>query len=391
MPDDAQEIPVEEQKALITKMVASEAFKGTRELPPLLWFLFNNCGKLLSAKDIEVEHFGRSITSSGFDPGHARERVAKLKERLGKYDAENPDEFIKCELPDADDVGGYQLRFRRLIEGVSACRRLWAAHLESEKQVSVVCDPLLFYFEFAEGKAFRFADTNIEGLNRKAALSELKVRHKRDYKEALMPGHFYIDVGSIMAAELIRNCFRNSARIDVPLVLEKEAHRQWLKSAPVVIGTARSNSAIKSILGSPAALFLSYHLHPDKFGWISIKNFNEQSEVAQALKALNTSVDADGDFLTPAPELTIGIVSRIANPGGTGAMTFICSDGTFTTKQIAAALTDEKQLRRIFGRMGWRLDQPVPTTFEMMFLVRLWPGDMADEGAEAELLGGRNP
>jgi hypothetical protein len=176
----------------------------------------------------------------------------------------------------------------------------------------------------------------------------------------------------------------------VPLVLEKEANRGWLESSPVVIGTARTNSAIASILGSPAAEFLAYHLHPDKFAWVRISGFDDQSDIARALQKISTTVDGNGDFLTPRPELTIGIVSRIANPGGSGAMTFICSDGTFTTKQIAFALTDEKQLRRIFMRMGWGLDQPVPTTFEMMFLVRLWPGGLEDKGAEAELLGGRS-
>jgi hypothetical protein len=67
-------------------------------------------------------------------------------------------------------------------------------------------------------------------------------------------------------------------------------------------------------------------------------------------------------------------------------MTFISSDGTFTTKQIAAAITEESQLRPIFTQMGWRLDRPVPETFEMMFLVHLWPGDSEDEGSEAKLI-----
>jgi len=36
--------------------------------------------------------------------------------------------------------------------------------------------------------------------------------------------------------------------------------------------------------------------------------------------------------------------------------------------------------------MGWRLDRPVPAYFEMMFLVRLWPGGIDEEGSEAKLL-----
>jgi len=193
-----------------------------------------------------------------------------------------------------------------------------------------------------------------------------------------------------MAAERIREYFKSASGVHPPLALEKESNRQWLKQSPIVIGTARTNPAVASIMGSRAAEFLSYRLHPEKFAWVRIRDFSEQSDIAKALKSLDSTPDAIGDFLTPHAEITVGIVSRIANPAGAGAMTFICSDGIFTTRQIAAALTDEKQLRRIFQKMGWRLDQKVPETFEMMFLVRLWPGGMDDEGAEAELLGGRS-
>jgi hypothetical protein len=385
MPDD--NVSAEERAALILKILASKAFTGSEDLPKLFSFLADNAGKLLSSKDIEALHYKRA--GQHFNPNHSRERVSKLKDRLAAYEAEHPDEFVKCELPNADDIGGYQLRVRKVTEGVSACRRLWAAHLESEKQVSVVCDPLLFFFDFAEGQFFRFVDTNIEGLSRKSALRELQARHGRSYKGNLSPGHFYIDVGSLMAAERIREYFKSASGVHPPLMMEKESNRQWLKQSPVVIGTARTNPAIASIMGSRAAEFLSYRLHPEKFAWVRIRDFSEQSDIAKALKSLECTPDANGDFLTPHAEITVGIVSRIANPAGAGVMTFICSDGVFTTKQIAAALTDEKQLRRIFQKMGWRLDQKVPETFEMMFLVRLWPGGMDDEGAEAELLGGR--
>jgi len=41
------------------------------------------------------------------------------------------------------------------------------------------------------------------------------------------------------------------------------------------------------------------------------------------------------------------------------------------------------------GTNDWalvRLDRPVPAYFEMMFLVRLWPGGIDEEGSEAKLL-----
>jgi hypothetical protein len=57
---------------------------------------------------------------------------------------------------------------------------------------------------------------------------------------------------------------------------------------------------------------------------------------------------------------------------------------------MAVALTNETQLRRVFAKVGWALDKTVPRTFEMMFFVRLWPGNLDDEGAEAELIAWRS-
>jgi hypothetical protein len=100
---------------------------------------------------------------------------------------------------------------------VSACRRCWAAHLQSEKEVMTVCDPLLFFAE--KEKMFRFMDTNIEGVSREAALRELERLHPEAHNESLIPGHPYVDVGSVVASDLIRDFFR-SAGVNVPLLLE---------------------------------------------------------------------------------------------------------------------------------------------------------------------------
>ncbi len=70
-------------------------------------------------------------------------------------------------------------------------------------------------------------------------------------------------------------------------------------------------------------------------------------------------------------------------------MTFISSDGTFTTEQLAVALTDETQVRAIFTKMGWRLAGPIPERFELMFKARLWPGDADDQATDVELICGR--
>jgi hypothetical protein len=379
MPDSAQDVSADEKKALIAKILGSRAFLGTEDLPKLLQFLLESAGKLLSAKDIEALHYRRPASS--FNPNHARERISKLKDRLAQYETDNPEESIKCELPNADDVGGYQLRFRRLTEPVSACRRFWAAHLQSDKEVVAVCDPLLFFAE--QEKMFRFMDTNIEGVSRKAALKELERLHPDAHKESLLPGHLYVDVGSVVASEFIRNFFR-SAGVNVPLLLDKQANMLWLKASPVVIGNARNNAAVKTIFGSAEAGSLAYRLGEELYATIHIKDPNVAE--TRALESVGVKIGKDGIFDRPSKELNFGIVTRMPNPRGAGVMTFIASDGTYATKQMASALTDESQLRAIFTQMGWRLDRPVPASFEMLFLVRLWPGGIDDEGSEAKLL-----
>src|ERR1039458_10249404 len=133
MPDEPQDISVDERKALIAKMLASEAFRGTENMPKLLRFLFENSDKLLAAKDIEGLHYKR--TERHFSPSHAREQISELKKRLNRYEIENPEDQIRCELPNADDIGGYKLGFRRLDEPISARRCFWEAHLDSDKEV----------------------------------------------------------------------------------------------------------------------------------------------------------------------------------------------------------------------------------------------------------------
>jgi hypothetical protein len=75
------------------------------------------------------------------------------------------------------------------------------------------------------------------------------------------------------------------------------------------------------------------------------------------------------------------------NPVKNGeVLTFISSDATRNAKQIAIALTDEKQLRKLFDTMNWPYTRPLPDTFEWLFLVKLWPGNLDDQASAAELL-----
>jgi hypothetical protein len=383
MPDLSEDISVEMQEALIKRMLASSAFKGSPGLGGLLWFLFEKREKLLSAKEIDFEYFKRHDKT--IDGAHVRERVSELKKRIEKYRIDTPDESIRCVLSDAGNIGGYQIRFER-TETASACRRFWTAHLQSDKEVPVVCSPLLFYWDDASGMMFRFMDTNIEGLGKEAALEELRHRHRKHHKENLIPGHLYMDVGSVAAAELVREYFRISKR-HVPLILDKHSNLEWLKSSPIIIGNVRNTPSVRKIFGSAAVENLAYRLDEKQYSGITIKN-PRKNEI-EALASIGVELDGEGGFCAPFTKLTIGFVTRLPNPRGAGVITLISADGTFTTEQLAVALTDEVQLRAVFAGMGWPLDAPVPERFELMFKAELWPAGFDDQATDVEFICGR--
>lgn len=54
MPDAPQDVSPDAKKGLIAKILKSEAFKGTEDLPRLLRFLAENEDKLLAAKEVEA-------------------------------------------------------------------------------------------------------------------------------------------------------------------------------------------------------------------------------------------------------------------------------------------------------------------------------------------------
>ncbi|MBV9506855.1 MAG: hypothetical protein JO323_17820, partial [Acidobacteriia bacterium] len=142
MPEES----AEEQRALIERIKRWPPLKRAEALSKLLDFLFENRARPVSAKYVEEKHFGSNINSPKFNDNRTRVQIRELKEKLKQYGADHQDESLKVELPDAIAAGGYQLTFER-AEGLSACKRFWAPHLDSEKPVNVVCDPLLFFWD----------------------------------------------------------------------------------------------------------------------------------------------------------------------------------------------------------------------------------------------------
>lgn len=362
----------------------AKEFKSAKDQKKLLEYLFGRRGNPPYAKDIEADVYKRDPSHSLHNPGHARERIGEFKLRLETYASRNPTEKWHCNLPGAEDKDGYRLQFllrQTLVE------QLWEPHFTSGKFISVVCDPLLFFYDHAEGRMLRFVDTNIEGLNRERATDELQLKHPGKTPEKLIAGHFYVDVGALLASERLREYFWNFKQVRVPLVFDKDGVGQdWTKGSPVLLGTARTNTFIRRILGAPETKALRYRLHLEKFAWVTIDRPSD-SDVSRLL-ALGPIIEWNKEntsFTTTSPEFTIGIVSRFKDPrGGSGFITLITSDATRNTTQLAEALTDDKQFGGICEQMGIK---NLPESFEMLFLVKLWPGDLDDEAGEAQLIG----
>lgn len=207
---------------LIEKILASTAFSNSEEHRKLLSFLFVNQHRRISAAQVEAEHYGRPPNQSFHDPAHARNNIDALKDRLNNYLENAPsDERLKCTLPDAVGRRGYQLEFEKCF--TTAETLFWEGHLNSEKPICVICDPLLFFYDHAQGSMTRFVDTNIDIPGRTQALAQLEKLHpKANPNGSLVPGHFYVNAGAVMAAERIRGYFWRAVKHHVPLAMNKE-------------------------------------------------------------------------------------------------------------------------------------------------------------------------
>ena len=65
-----------------------------------------------------------------------------------------------------------QLRFVKAPQHSPATNLFWEAHRSSGREITAVCDPLLFFHDFPNGKLFRFVDTNIEEPSRNSGRAE---------------------------------------------------------------------------------------------------------------------------------------------------------------------------------------------------------------------------
>jgi hypothetical protein len=372
-------------KDLLKKVLASDGFKASPGISGLLTFLVDNMHRPLSAREIEIEHFRVPVDSYRFDSGHARERLGALKNLLERYATLTPEGDWKFELPDAVRGVGYQVRLVRLPYASSATRLLWKAHLESELQTSVVCNPVLFFIE-PKGCVVRFEDTPAYEVNERMAIAELRRRHPDACNKAVRAGHLFMDTGEVLASERIREWFWQSAGLRLPLMLSIDANG-ISGSSPIHLGSVRTNRHVRRFFEQPAAASFAFRFDAERFGCVSVRDASE-TEIARFRDAGLTPKDkACGTF--DATGVGVGIITRFVSPSRSQTMTIIAADSVLTVAALASSLTEERQAKRILERAGWTLDEPLPDRFELLFTVPHLTGDLGVDPGEAELIAWR--
>ena len=234
-------------------------------------------------------------------------------------------------------------------------------------------------------------NTNIDTPSLHGALAELKLKHEDFFKDTLTPGHLYLDIGSFYASERLRAWFSLNSDKYLPVRISYEtSSKDIFNASPIFLGSIRTNAFLRNFYASPAARKLAYRLHPEKYSFVTVTKPKERD--IRVLSQLGMEVSDDvGVLTTPRRELTLGHVTRIPNPGGAGHMTIITSDATYAVDKMAETVCSDEHLAEIMRQTGWADDEPLPDTFEWLFLVRLWPAGNADEAKKPELLTWRMP
>lgn len=375
----------QEQASLVERILSTKPFINAGKRRKLLIYLYENRDRFIGGKEISHEVLGTPATKDEYmyDAGRVRERCMDLRDALKRYAESASDRWI-CELPEGTRGEGYRLEFRPRNSMVSATEAFWAPHLESPEDIVVICGDHLFFFDPSQNTVFRVYDLNIDG-DKDEIRSALKSAYPKLHRQNLEPSHnFYLSTGEVHAYEILQKWIYHKSGVLVPRFTGREVHPGKIhRSSPVLLGRPATNRFMKSILDSPQAEHLAYRVHTS-IGAVHISNPTPE-EAERLSKRFPFSREGT---LGPVPnwESAFGIVSRLPNPGGYSAVTIISYHYyAKVVTQIIEELTNEKLASLLLHQMNWEPGDRLPESFEMLFSVKLAPGNIEGEG-RAELL-----
>lgn len=330
----------------------------------MLTCLFENSHEPLNGNDL-----AKLIGDLG--PPEIAQQIFQLRGVLERYaeSREGRMQRWRCELP--KDQGGYQMRFALQ----SARYAFWLPHLDSDKDVAVVCNEPVFFRKDRDREVTRYVDVNPEDPSTRAALAELR-RQRPELgpdldREQLEVSYGYMLSGEVQAREAISSCFAELANKTVRLGVSNRMSGYDLgDSSPILLGNAQINKFMRE-LGEGEWKHFCYNLvqrsagdmagpEPQPRGHLLLRRASREERKAlpqKQVRETNPPRAAEGapidyDLADDENATMFVIVSRVRNPVGQGVITCVQAHRTRALAQTVRTLTDETRMRALAESMN---------------------------------------
>lgn len=383
------------QRAVIDHIIKSPFLAGKqhKRKAKLLLYLFENRHAPVSEADIARDVFGAK-TPEEAKACNARKDCGRLRGNLQKYaDADDSSAPWQVFLPVRKE--GYRLRLRNMFVAEGEVHAFWYAHLEPPRPVVIVCNEPLFRRDKEATTVIRIPYMDVSrGGNEspQAPPDELKVLLSERLTE---PCHLYLPSGEIAARDRIANWFSEEmgVKTDMCVSRAKGGFSELADTSPILLGNACTNPLIADIMKLDEYRHLAYHVAVERYSFVEVRDY-KQCELNALKKYFPDVAELSGTAIrlrdTPQPTKTIfGVVTRVPNPYGEGAVTILSAGYTKVLAEIARTLTSKDCLRKLLGITKWPSGREIPRAFEGLFAVRLGPLGIDAQAIDPALLCAR--
>jgi len=341
---------------------------------------------------LSAEVYGGNASDQAEQP--IRTLCQDLRKKLWRYSGTDVGQGRKwtCQFPVATARYGYRLLFvdQSALPGITGA--FWQAHRAEGKSVVILYSEPLFFRDLEGNKVYRWFDVNEDETTAVHALDQLRKIHTGVESKGLHPCFLYVPTGEMAARDHLAEWFAWVAGIKASWRPSREEDSTlFAATCPVMVGGPQGNSLMRELLESKRCAGLHYRYDRLRYG-VTLLNGDSNGE-RRALETLpSENVRHNGgkvEFIDhqEAEGFVLGVVTRMPNPYGKGAVTMISSYNTVAVEQIALMLTNDSILERVMGTGTWNAGVPFPRFAQALFSVRLGFFKVDSEGGEPELIG----
>jgi hypothetical protein len=387
-----------EMKPLIGFALKSKLIKGSPHLRKLLKLLGDCFPESVYAVDIWDAVFGgETDLRRRPDPEKIRETVYRLRITLKEIPLppEGDRHFWIPYAQEPDSQGRRSYRLELVTKRQMLTHVFWRPHTRTENDnVKLIYDEPIFYYDIVHLCFFRYFDTNPESVSGANAVSELEKLHGKELKnfisgsleERLRPSRLYVGIGEMEAMNALALWFSRESFLPV---IREASNRggSLVGSCPILLGSERTNLAMKRFWKSKESQKFAFRLHPKRFAFVSIR----KPKTEESCEFDGFIVEEDGESTAVGLNATISqarerlvIVTRSQSPDGKGWTTIISSDTTLALREVVFALVDERMLGDILARAQINTED-LREAFEMLFSVEVAPSGDEHETGVAKL------